>query len=90
MSDRMAPVALEVIAGRGLVVRGDISIGGVDDIPDASRSAPALTPVWQPHSEKGRLLGNAVIARMRGDVLPLKLTLPTSLIVRGSTGAAAS
>ncbi|MFI5913208.1 LacI family DNA-binding transcriptional regulator [Dactylosporangium sp. NPDC051541] len=73
---------------RGVRVPADVSIVGFDDIPAAALVSPALTTVAQPKDQCGRagvdLLNDLIEDRDRPAAA--RLSLPTRLIVRGSTG----
>lgn len=84
MSDVLAQGALRAAAGAGLRVPGDLSVVGYDDIP--SSVALNLTTVHQPAAGKGLEAGRAMLALLRGETPP-SVTLPTRLVVRGSSGA---
>jgi LacI family transcriptional regulator len=86
-------VAFGVMTGaRALGVRipEDLSVVGVDDIPFAEVSHPALTSVAVPMARAGSLsldlLGRALSGERQ---TPRTLRLPTQLVVRASTGPAA-
>ncbi|WP_326613107.1 LacI family transcriptional regulator [Streptomyces scopuliridis] len=87
-------MAFGVIAGAralGLAVPEDLSVIGVDDIPFAEVSQPSLTSIAVPMAKAGALsldLLGQIIAGERQT--PRMLRLPTQLIVRGSSGPAAS
>jgi DNA-binding LacI/PurR family transcriptional regulator len=86
LNDRMALGAVRAAWGRGLSVPEQLSVVGFDDIALATLFTPALTTVRQP----GYGLGGAAAAMLFGlldgihHVSPV--TLPTELIVRGTTG----
>jgi DNA-binding LacI/PurR family transcriptional regulator len=86
MSDQLALGVLEVARKMGLSVPEDLSVVGFDDVPEASRTEPPLTTVYQPHIEKGLLAGRALVAQLREEEPPGVKLLPTRLVVRGSTG----
>jgi DNA-binding LacI/PurR family transcriptional regulator len=88
-SDQLALGVLEAAKEMGLSVPGDLSVAGFDDIPEAARTAPALTTVNQPHVEKGLLAGRLLVAQIDGEEAPSPPLLPTRLVVRGSTARAA-
>lgn len=83
MSDVLAQGALRAAAKAGLRVPSDLSVVGYDDIP--SSAALNLTTVHQPTAEKGLEAGRAMLALLRGETPP-SVTLPTRLVVRGSSG----
>ncbi|WP_102128195.1 LacI family DNA-binding transcriptional regulator [Deinococcus planocerae] len=82
MSDVLAQGALRAAQALGRRVPGDLSLVGFDDLP--SSAALNLTTVWQPTTEKGVRVGSAILARLDGEG-PGDVTLPTRLIVRGTT-----
>jgi DNA-binding LacI/PurR family transcriptional regulator len=84
-SDQIALGILEVAKKMSLSVPEDLSVVGFDDIPEASRTEPPLTTVYQPHVEKGLLAGRALVAQLREEESPGTQLLPTRLVVRGST-----
>jgi Periplasmic binding protein-like domain len=67
-----------------LRVPQDVAVVGFDDIPAAKVIAPQLTTVHQPMEEKGRLAALSLL-KENG---PLRLRLPTKLVIRESTTAA--
>ena len=86
-------VALGVISGAralGVSVPDDLSVVGVDDIPFAEVSHPALTSIAVPMTRAGSLSLDLLGRALSGDRhTPRTLRLPTQLVVRGSTGPAA-
>jgi DNA-binding LacI/PurR family transcriptional regulator len=85
LSDQLALGVFEAAKKRGLYIPEDLSVVGFDDVPEASRTEPALTTVYQPHVEKGLLAGRMLVAQLRGEELQSPEPLPTRLVVRGST-----
>jgi LacI family transcriptional regulator len=76
---------LRKVHDAGLVVPGDISIAGVDDIPSSCLMIPSLTTVRAPIGEMVRqafLL--AVERRLSGDAVET-VSLKGELVVREST-----
>ncbi|GAA2348586.1 substrate-binding domain-containing protein [Dactylosporangium salmoneum] len=77
-------------AARGVKVPDDVSIIGFDDIPASALVSPALTTVSQPKDQCGRagvdLLADPLNERDRPG--GSRISLPTRLIVRASTGPA--
>lgn len=82
MSDVLAQGALRAAQALNLRVPEDLSVIGYDDLP--SSTALNLTTVWQPTAEKGRRVGEAVLALLGGNT-PSNVTLPTRLVLRGTT-----
>lgn len=84
-SDVMAMEAIDVIRSKGLSVPEDISVIGFDDNPLNAYSPIALTTVWQPIAEMGRLgvefLHQIVSQKIRQ---PVKRLLQTKLVKRDS------
>ncbi|ANE42459.1 transcriptional regulator [Deinococcus puniceus] len=83
MSDVLAQGALAAATALGLRVPEDLSLTGFDDIP--SSAALNLTTVSQPTTQKGEQAGRALLALLAGETPP-NVLLPTTLVVRGSTG----
>ncbi|WP_019012521.1 substrate-binding domain-containing protein [Deinococcus aquatilis] len=83
MSDVLAQGALAAAMALGLRVPEDLSLIGFDDIP--SSAVLNLTTVRQPTAQKGEQAGRALLALLAGQQPP-NVLLPTTLVVRGSTG----
>lgn len=84
--------ALGIIAAagqEGLSVPGDLSVVGVDNSPQNSNTAPALTSVDVPIEEIGREAVRALLRLMHGAPIEhCRTVLPvTNLVVRDSTAA---
>lgn len=90
LSDQLALGALEAARSMGLSVPEDLSIVGFDDVPEAARATPSLTTIHQPHVEKGRLAGQLLISRLKGEDPPSPELLSTRLVIRESTDRANS
>lgn len=84
-SDEMAFGALRTIRRAGLRVPDDISIIGFDD-HDAAELVD-LTTIAQPVREQGERIAELLLDVLDGQdaARPRELTLPTRLVVRGST-----
>src|SRR4051812_22597962 len=82
-NDLLAIGVLRRLGERGLAVPDRISVVGYDDIFGADFSPPPLTTVAAPVAEAGRLLVDVLLS---GRTPAPELTLPTSLLVRASTG----
>ncbi|MFQ8430965.1 LacI family DNA-binding transcriptional regulator [Amaricoccus sp. W119] len=83
-SDRIAMVALDWFAARGIDVPGAVSIVGYDGVPESALSSPPLTTVLQPIRDIGRRAVRMILDRPNET---LRETLPVELLVRGSTAA---
>ena len=86
LSDALAIGALEAVRWAGLRVPEDISIAGIDDLPESA--ALQLTSVFVPYRPMGELAGAMLATLMeRGDA-PAPALMPTALTIRGTTGPA--
>ena len=87
-SDTMAFAAIRAIQEHGLRVPQDIAVIGFDDIPQASRSVPALTTVRQPISRIGAVAAETVIDMIEsGSSQPRQMVLPAELVIRELCGS---
>lgn len=92
-NDSTAAGAISRAQQLGLRVPEDISITGFDDVPMAGSLHPALTTVHTPISEIGRTGVRELQAMLELDEdeaskrPPVKIVIPTSLVVRASTAA---
>jgi DNA-binding LacI/PurR family transcriptional regulator len=83
-SDEVALGAIRTIRRAGLDVPRDISVIGIDDHPLAALTD--LTTVRQPAYEQGVRAAHMLIGLLQDDAdVEQAVTLPTELIVRGST-----
>lgn len=78
MSDVIALAALRVANELDIAIPQQLQVTGFDDIPEASRSTPALTTVCQQSKEKGRLAATMLLEGKDQD----KVVLETRLVVR--------
>jgi LacI family transcriptional regulator len=88
-NDLLAIGVLQRLAQRGLRVPGDISVVGFDDIFASSLCTPSLTTLGGPHAEVGRAAVELlldVVGPAPHQTTPARVTLPTELLLRGSTG----
>jgi DNA-binding LacI/PurR family transcriptional regulator len=75
----------------GLTVPGDVSVVGFDDIEPAQLFTPTLTTVKIPIYDMSEYAVSGLIRRIKDkDADPIQKILPTSLIVRNSSGPAPS
>jgi len=89
-SDMMAIGALKTLREAGLRVPDDIALVGFDDLPIAGSIEPALTTVRQPIERLGSITMDLLLnllANSSGGQSPLRMVLPTQLVVRASCGA---
>lgn len=87
-NDLLAFGALLEARARGLAVPGRLSVAGIDDMEFAADLDPPLTTVRVPADEIGRRSADYLIDILAGRAVAPVTTVPTSLIVRGSTGPA--
>jgi DNA-binding LacI/PurR family transcriptional regulator len=82
-SDVLALGVLDALAARGLRPGRDVSVTGFDDIPEADRAG--LTTIRQASVERGRITG-LLLLDPPADPSARRRVLPTTLVVRASTG----
>ena len=85
-NDVLAAGVLRRARERGLVVPGDLSVTGFDDIAIAGVVTPPLATVAVPHHAMGRAAAKALVNRIAGGAAgPVRLA--TELCLRGSLSA---
>jgi LacI family transcriptional regulator len=89
-NDLMAFGAMRALRSAGRRVPDDVAVVGFDDLPASAMTHPPLTTVRQPLYEMGRTAATMVMAAVRGESIPNRIELPTSLVVRGSSGGSQS
>lgn len=82
-SDELAAGALATLRRAGVRVPQDVSVVGIDDHPIAALLD--LTTVAQPVRQQGELAGRLVVDLLSGREAPRGCSVPTHLVVRGST-----
>lgn len=87
-SDSMAIGALKALQEAAIQVPHDVAVVGFDDIEIAAFASTPLTTINVPTNEMGRTAVKMLLDRIKGRVMPLKVTLPTKLVVRNSCGYA--
>ncbi len=87
-NDQMALGAMRALAERGVRVPEDVSVTGVDDIPEAAYLSPPLTTVRVDFRAQGREAVHQLLARIDGREHAPGPTLQAELVVRSSTGPA--
>ena len=86
-NDVMAFGAMRALRNAGRRVPDDVAVVGFDDIPASAMTHPPLTTVRQPLYEMGRTAASMVMAAVRGEPIAKRIELPTSLVIRDSSGA---
>jgi LacI family transcriptional regulator len=85
-NDLSAIATMDVALTLGLAVPGDLSVIGFDNIPESALTTPTLTTIDQPIQLMGQRAVGMLVELMGGGSLgSTHLTLPTRLVVRGST-----
>jgi len=87
-SDLIAIGAMRALIEHGLRVPEDVAVIGFDDIPAARMATPTLTTIFQDTTRAGELLVETLMKLVHGEATENR-RLPTSLVVRKSTGSAA-
>lgn len=85
-NDQSAIHVIEVAHDLGLRVPEDLSVVGFDNVPESMTTTPALTTVAQPLHKMGTEALRMVLDLLQGAPREQHLRLPTSLVIRGSTG----
>lgn len=84
-SDLMAMAAMNSFYNNGISVPRDVAVMGMSDIEMSKYSNPPLTTIHVPMEEIGIVATDLLLSRISGnDLLPQKILLPTSLVIRGS------
>ncbi|WP_101842835.1 LacI family DNA-binding transcriptional regulator [Halobacillus sp. Marseille-P3879] len=86
-SDAMAIGAMRALQENQYNVPKDVSIIGFNDIELAQFASPPLTTVKVQTEEMGRLGVKLMIDRLEGREIPVKVTVPTELVIRESCTA---
>lgn len=89
-NDQMALGAMLALKERGLRIPDDVSVVGVDDIPEAAYYDPPLTTLRNDFDTTGRMAVRRLIARIEGTPPPPSEERPPLLVVRRSSGLAPS
>lgn len=86
INDITALGMMQRAAELGISIPKDLSLVGIDDIPQASMSAVPLTTLGTPTEEVARYAAERLFARIEGDdSRPVHLTLEPELIIRATT-----
>ena len=86
-ADVQAHGVLAALAQLDVAVPGRVSVASFDNVPFSAITAPPLTAVDLPAAELGREAATLLL-ELIGGAPPRTTVLPTSLVVRGSTGPA--
>ena len=86
-NDLMAIGAIQRLQGLGCRVPEEMSVAGFDDIDFAAFTSPPLTTVRQPTIDMGATAMRLLHNRLTGSQEVETVTLPTELMVRGTTAA---
>jgi DNA-binding LacI/PurR family transcriptional regulator len=84
-NDIMAIAGMSAATEQGVRVPDDLSITGFDDIDLAPHVAAPLTTVTRDVIEWGRRCATALMVILDGGTVPRHTSLPSRLVVRGST-----
>ena len=85
-NDQMALGAILALQERGLGVPTDVSVTGIDDIPEAAYLVPPLTTVHMNSEEQGRLAFRNLLAQINGET-PAPIIVDGRVVLRKSTAA---
>jgi len=84
-NDLLAIAAMDVLRDAGVEAGRDISVVGMDDIPEAALVHPGLTTVRKPRDRIGAAAAEFLLARIRDPEKPrVRQLFPGELIERGS------
>lgn len=85
-NDIMAFGAMRALRSAGRLIPDDVAVVGFDDVPASAMTHPPLTTIRQPLYEMGRTAASMVMAAVRGEPIAQRIELPTSLVIRESSG----
>jgi LacI family transcriptional regulator len=86
-NDQTALGAMLALRERGLRVPEDVSVTGVDDIPEAAYFSPPLTTLRVDFASQGRSAVQELLSRIDQVPPPSVPSLRTELVIRASTAA---
>jgi DNA-binding LacI/PurR family transcriptional regulator len=87
-NDQMAFGVMSALADRGIKVPDDISVVGIDDIPEAAYFRPSLTTVQQDFRRLGEQGLQYLLSRVGASPEPEPPLITTSLVIRQSAAPA--
>ncbi len=85
--DQLAVGCLVEAQSRGLVVPGDLSVVGIDNLEMAAHLSPALTTIHIPTARIGAAAAQRVLDRLAKRSSPQVMELPLELVIRRSTAS---
>jgi LacI family transcriptional regulator len=86
-NDEIALGAYAAARERDLAIPDDVAVTGWDDVPAAQLVSPPLTTAHQPLRELGARSAEHLLARIAGDRDDASVVLPTTLMIRASSGS---
>ena len=87
-NDQMALGAMLALKERGCRIPDDVSVVGIDDIPESAYFDPPLTTLHIDFEAAGRLSVHKLLAQIEGAEVPQVLVPPPQLVIRRSSGPA--
>lgn len=87
-NDQMALGAMLALKERGLRIPDDVSVVGVDDIPESAYFDPPLTTLHNDFDTTGRHAVRTLLALIDGSAPPARSPRPPMLVPRRSSGPA--
>jgi DNA-binding LacI/PurR family transcriptional regulator len=85
-NDQMALGAMLALKERGLRIPQDVSVVGIDDIPEAAYFDPPLTTLHVDFESRGRLTLHTLLAKIEGTAAPSTAVPVPELVIRRSSG----
>ncbi len=86
VNDLSALGVVDALNEKRVAIPDEVKVVGFDDLEEGQYLRVPLTTVRQPFLEIGKMAVKTLLARMRGEDVPLVATFPSSLIVRQSCG----
>ncbi|MDR0305984.1 MAG: SpoIIE family protein phosphatase [Chitinispirillales bacterium] len=85
-NDETALGAIAALQENGIGVPEDVAVTGFDGIEEGELVTPPLTTIKQPIYEIGKSAVELLIAKIRGEEVPLRTVLSAPLVIRQSCG----
>ena len=86
-NDRMALGVIRALVEQGIRVPEDVSVAGIDDIPEAAYFSPPLTTVHVDFAEAGRVAARSLVSLIEDPAAALPAYPASTFIARQSTSA---